>query len=65
MPGMTNMANGASYGGFGTGYGEANYEVFDPLNWMLDGLVDFPYSFTAMQGLEQQGLGAVDSMNLQ
>ena len=58
MPGMTNMVNGTSYSAFGTGYGEANYEVFDPLNWMLDGLVDFPYSFTAMQGLEQQGLGA-------
>ncbi len=26
------------------GYGESNYEVFDPLNWMLDGLVEFPYS---------------------
>lgn len=26
------------------GFGESNYEVFDPLNWMLDGLVDFPYS---------------------
>ena len=65
MPGMANMANGgAAYNSnFGTGYGEANYEVFDPLNWMLDGLVDFPYSFTAMQGLEQQGLGVGDNMN--
>lgn len=27
-------------------FGESNYEVFDPLNWMLDGLVDFPYSFS-------------------
>lgn len=29
------------------------YEVFDPLNWMLDGLVDFPYSFSSpgMRGL--------------
>jgi len=26
------------------GFGESNYEVFDPLNWMLDGLVEFPYS---------------------
>lgn len=33
------------------GYNESNYEVFDPLNWMLDGLVDFPYSMTAVQGL--------------
>jgi hypothetical protein len=23
-------------------WGESNYEVFDPLNWMLDGLVDLP-----------------------
>ena len=38
------------------GYAESNYEVFDPLNWMLDGLVDFPYSYVAVQGLESQGL---------
>lgn len=31
---------------------EPNYEVFDPLNWMLDGLVDFPYSLNPVQGLE-------------
>ena len=65
ISGMANMANGASYNNFGTGYGEANYEVFDPLNWMLDGLVDFPYSFTAMQGLEQQGLSVGGTMNPQ
>lgn len=41
----------------GAGPGESNYEVFDPLNWMLDGLVDFPYSFPAVQGLEQNGMG--------
>ena len=39
------------------GYSESNYEVFDPLNWMLDGLVDFPYSYAAVQGLEANGLG--------
>lgn len=39
------------------GYGESNYEVFDPLNWMLDGLVDFPYSYAAIQGLEANGMG--------
>ncbi|KAF7871564.1 hypothetical protein EAF04_003671 [Stromatinia cepivora] len=38
-------------------YSETNYEVFDPLNWMLDGLVDFPYSYNAVQGLEANGLG--------
>ncbi|KAI9821069.1 MAG: hypothetical protein M1827_003802 [Pycnora praestabilis] len=37
-------------------FGESNYEVFDPLNWMLDGLVDFPYSYTAVQTLESQGI---------
>jgi hypothetical protein len=26
------------------------------LNWMLDGLVDFPYSYAAVQGLEAQGM---------
>jgi len=41
----------------GVGYTESNYEVFDPLNWMLDGLVDFPYSYAAVQGLEANGMG--------
>lgn len=41
----------------GIGYSESNYEVFDPLNWMLDGLVDFPYSYAAVQGLETNGMG--------
>ncbi len=36
---------------------ESNYEVFDPLNWMLDGLVDFPYSYAAVQGLEANEMG--------
>ena len=49
------MAAGIGLTGSGS-FGEANYEVFDPLNWMLDGLVDFPYSFTAIQGLEGQGM---------
>lgn len=40
----------------GVGYSESNYEVFDPLNWMLDGLVDFPYSYAAVQGLEANGM---------
>lgn len=38
------------------GFNDHNYEVFDPLNWMLDGLVDFPYSYAAVQGLETQGM---------
>jgi hypothetical protein len=40
----------------GVGYSESNYEVFDPLNWMLDGLVDFPYSYAAVQGLTENGM---------
>ncbi|KAM5443520.1 hypothetical protein MferCBS31731_001293 [Microsporum ferrugineum] len=35
-----------------SGFLEPNYEVFDPLNWMLDGLVDFPYLYPGAQGLE-------------
>lgn len=30
----------------GIGYGsDANYDFFDPQHWMLDGLLDFNYSF--------------------
>lgn len=59
MPGMATGFGVPSNGNLGTGYNEANYEVFDPLNWMLDGLVDFPYSFTGMAGLEDPGLGGL------
>ncbi|EEA20883.1 hypothetical protein TMatcc_000881 [Talaromyces marneffei ATCC 18224] len=38
-----------------SGFVEPNYEVFDPLNWLLDGLVDFPYTMP-MQGMESQGM---------
>lgn len=34
---------------------EPNYEVFDPLNWLLDGLVDFPYTMP-MPGMDSQGM---------
>jgi len=50
------LSNNSMLGG-GVGYTESNYEVFDPLNWMLDGLVDFPYSYAAVQGLEANGMG--------
>jgi hypothetical protein len=26
-------------------YGDTNYDFFDPQHWMLDGLLDFNYSF--------------------
>ena len=49
---------------FGMDYGQASYDVFDPLNWMLDGIVDFPYSFNngvsnggTMSGMEALGNG--------
>lgn len=29
----------------GMSYGETNYDFFDPQNWMLDGLLDFNYSY--------------------
>lgn len=38
-------------------FSEANYEIWDPLNWMLDGLVDLPsYSLASAQELEAQGM---------
>ncbi|PGH02155.1 hypothetical protein AJ79_07701 [Helicocarpus griseus UAMH5409] len=58
----TGLGSGLNTSGPGNGMGllggfmEPNYEVFDPLNWMLDGLVDFPYSYNAVQGLETQGI---------
>lgn len=36
---------GAVTPGPSNSFGESNYEVFDPLNWMLDGFVDWPFSF--------------------
>ena len=66
IPGMPGMATGLGVSGNGSlvpGYSEANYEVFDPLNWMLDGLVDLPYSFTGMQGLEHPSLGGLGGIS--
>lgn len=35
-----------------------NYEIWDPLNWMLDGLVDLPsFSIPGVQELEAHGGG--------
>ncbi|KAJ5037526.1 uncharacterized protein L3040_007698 [Drepanopeziza brunnea f. sp. 'multigermtubi'] len=41
----------------GMSYCESSYEVFDPLNWMLDGLLELPYSYAAVQGVEPNGMG--------
>ena len=32
-------------------FGEANYEVFDPLGWMLDGYVNFPFDINDGNGI--------------
>lgn len=58
VPGMAGMSTGM-IDDFSLDYGAANYEVFDPLNWMLDGTVDFPYSFNPAQGLDQSSLEAL------
>jgi hypothetical protein len=59
LNGVSLLGNGVGYGVGGVGSGgsvtpgpsnsfaESNYEVFDPLNWMLDGFVDWPYSYVA------------------
>ena len=70
VPGMAGMPTGMGMGSSGNSndYNDptmvgaftnsnASYEVFDPLNWMLDGLVDFPYDYNAIHGLQSQGLG--------
>ncbi|KAL3472219.1 hypothetical protein BJX99DRAFT_235947 [Aspergillus californicus] len=41
--------------GLGSQFMEPNYEVFDPLNWLLDGLVDLPYPYS-ISGMENQGI---------
>ncbi|KAG7006876.1 hypothetical protein G7Y79_00012g032120 [Physcia stellaris] len=32
-------------------FGDANYEVFDPLSWTLDGLLDFPFGYPEGSGV--------------
>ena len=39
------------------GFGEWNNEVFDPLTWMLDGLVDLPYGLGEGMGTVPQEVG--------
>ena len=54
-PVATGLAAAASSGPgsmLGTmGYGETNYDFFDPQHWMLDNLLDFTYN-TYAQPLE-------------
>jgi hypothetical protein len=62
VPGMAGMATGLvdDMGG-PIDYSQASYDVFDPLNWMLDGLVDFPYNFNGVQGNELAGMDPMGS----
>ncbi|KAI1620453.1 transcriptional regulatory protein LEU3 [Exophiala viscosa] len=55
VPGMAGMATGM-VDDFSMDYGQASYDVFDPLNWMLDGIVDFPYNFSSVQGSDLSGM---------
>ena len=41
-------------------YAPSNYEVFDPLNWMLDGTVDFPFNFQPNSGIDQMKFLSTD-----
>lgn len=49
------VQSGTGLGGLPSGFMEPNYEVFDPLNWLLDGLVDLPYPYS-VSGMEAQGI---------
>jgi len=31
--------------GHSNSFGDPTYEVFDPLAWTLDGLIDFPFGY--------------------
>lgn len=58
VPGMAGMATGM-VDDFSMDYGQASYDVFDPLNWMLDGIVDFPYNFNHVQPNNISGIEAL------
>ncbi len=61
VPGMAGMSTGM-LDDLAMDYNQANYEVFDPLNWMLDGTVDFPYSFNPASDMDQPGIDGLDGM---
>ncbi|KAJ5174874.1 uncharacterized protein N7482_000751 [Penicillium canariense] len=56
QPSLGIQAPGSGFSGLPSGFMEPNYEVFDPLNWLLDGLVDLPSSYSTMGGMESQGI---------
>lgn len=45
------VLGGPSTPGTTSSLGETNYNVFDPLNWLLDGLLDHPYNISDEQGM--------------
>lgn len=49
----TTTSGGVNMNSLPSGLMELNYEVFDPLNWMLDGLIEFPQMYGPV-GLEQE-----------
>jgi len=50
IPGMAGMPTGIADDFVTDPYAPSNYEVFDPMNWLLDGTVDFPYNFQSNSG---------------
>lgn len=66
MPGIGELSGDMGSSVFGMEFSESTgYQVFDPLNWMLDGVVDFPYAFNTMPTLDPPTLGAISVTNIQ
>jgi len=61
VPGMAGMATGM-VDDYSMDYSQASYDVFDPLNWMLDGIVDFPYNFNSVQGADIAGMDTLGGL---
>ncbi|KAK5948633.1 hypothetical protein OHC33_010392 [Knufia fluminis] len=53
IPGMAGMPTGIADDFITDPYAPSNYEVFDPMNWLLDGTVDFPFNFQSNAGADQ------------
>jgi len=53
IPGMAGMPTGIADDFITDPYAASNYEVFDPMNWLLDGTVDFPFNFQTNNGADQ------------
>ena len=50
IPGMAGMPTGIADDFVTDPYGPSSYDVFDPMNWLLDGTVDFPFNFQSNAG---------------